>query len=178
MKSSKAADILKVRPSVVESGTTPVDDDLFIPSVGEIDMVGIKGGRLILACVMDELGGRHLKQVPELFRWARDNSKLLAHVYREKGLQEGFSIGIWYLCAEIEPEAQLLLPSMNDLPLTVYRYRPSGRSIAVEKMAGIPKADVIKIPTSINFELSEKELGAFLSSSDEEITYTGPDSNS
>ena len=173
MKLSHVAELLKIRPSVVESGTAPVDNDLFIPSVGEIDMIGVRSGRLILACVFDELEGRHLKQLPEIYRWVRENSRLLAHVYRAKGLSEGFSFSIWYLCTAVEPDAQLMLPSLGDLPLVIYCYRPDGGSLAVERFTGKPKKNVIEIPTNINFELNENELGAFLAT-DDEITYTGP----
>jgi len=171
MKLARVAEILKTGPAVVERGTIPVDGDLFIPSVGEIDMIGINAGRLILACVVGELQSRHLRQIPEICRWARENSRLLAHAYRAKGLSAGFSISVWYLCTEVEPEAQLLLPSLGEFSLNIYLYRASGKSLKVERLGGKPRADIIKIPTNINFELSEKELGAFLSA-DDEITYT------
>jgi hypothetical protein len=177
MKLSRVAEILKKRPSTVEKGTATVDSDFFIPAVGEIDMVGVKEGRLILACVVENLQSRHLRQLPEICRWARENSRLLAQAYRAKGLCDGFSICVWYLCAEVDPEAQLLLPSLADFPLKIYRYRSAGKTLKVEPLSGKPKTEVIKIPTNLNFELNEKELGAFLSS-DDEITYTGPDFNS
>lgn len=156
---------------MVESGTAAVDSDLFIPTVGEIDMLGVRSGRLILACVFDELEGRHLKQLPDIYRWVRENSKLLAHVYRAKGLSEGFSFSIWYLCAAVEPDAQLMLPPLSDIPLVIYCYRPNGGTLAIERFTGKPKKNVIEIPTNLNLELNENELGEFLAT-DDEITCT------
>jgi hypothetical protein len=181
MELERVTELLKIKPAVVESGTTAVDDDLFIPLVGEIDMVGVSRGRLILACVFDELQSRHLKQLPDIHRWAQENSKLLEHAYRAKGLSKGFSICIWYLCRAVGSDAELLLPALSDFPLNIYRYRTvksKGReSLAVEQLAVKPQTDVIKIPTNINFELNEQEMGEFLKT-DDEITYTGPDLNS
>ncbi len=181
MEYTRVRELLKTDPAVVESGTITVDSDFFIPYVGEIDMVGVRSGRLILACVTDELQGRHLRQLSEIFRWVRENSNVLAHVYQAKGLSEGFSISIWYLCESIGADAQLLLPSLVDFPFAIYQYRSvksKGRELLEVKQVGLKtKVDVIKIPANLNFELSEKERGAFLSS-DDEITYTGPNFNS
>lgn len=196
---SDVARLLKNQPEAIEKGLTIIDSDLIIPSVGEIDLIGVSKGCLVMVSTVSQLSSHHLGQAAGICEWARENWNVLEHAYA--GISHQFSLRICHLCAEIQPQAQQLMPFLANMPLEVFRYRclesAQTRMLVLEKVVAdkkpappaikadpTPRYQPTALRTRTDVELTEEEINDFfkdetpLRDADDEVTYTGPYFNS
>ncbi len=173
---SDIRELIKGRPDSIEAGLVSVDFDLFIPSVGEIDLVAVSNGRLVMASIFGELTADHLGKAAGIRQWSQENQTVLKRVYLGDSKPD-FSVRILFLCSEVDSRALLLMKMIADLPLEIYRYRclESGQNkwIAIEKVAAEKKAlEPVKIPANprkkaailpsqFHIGLTDEEIGDF-----------------
>jgi len=174
---SQIATLLKNQPETIEAGLSAIDCDLIIPSVGEIDLIGISKGRLVLVSTFGELNADLLGRAAGIKQWAYENASILKHLYKIHGLGENFSPRILFLCSEIDASARLLIPLLSDLSLEVYRYKciesTKARWLIVEKAdanetINLPSNNTKIAPrgmsdfqTKASAILTEEEIGEF-----------------
>ena len=165
---SEIVGLLKKQPEAIEPGLLAVDGDLFIPSVGEIDLVALSKGGLLMISTFGELTAHHLGRAAGIKQWVKENANVLARAYSKTGLSEKFPVRILFLCAEIDPQAQLLMSLIADLPLEVFRYRclesAQTKWLTVEKVVINKKSAVsarnVVIPSPESL-LTDEEIGEF-----------------
>lgn len=198
-KPSDVVRILKNQPEAMEKDLTIIDSDLIIPSVGEIDLIGVSKGCLVMVSIVSQLSSHHLGQAAGIYEWARENWSVLQHAY--SGISTRFSIRICHLCADIQPQTQQLIPFLSNMPLEVFRYRclesAQTRMLMLEKIVSDKKPEQAAVKATAsprhqsptlqmraNVELTEEEIGDFFKDevpphdTEDEITYTGPYFNS
>lgn len=136
---SEIVKLLKKQPQAIEPGLIAVDGDLFIPSVGEIDLVALSRNQLVMISTFVDLTAHHLGRAAGIKQWVKENANMLARAYSKAGLRDKFTVRILFLCAEIDPQAQLLMSLIADLPLEVFQYRclesAQTRWLTVERIA-------------------------------------------
>lgn len=171
---SDISKLIAGKPDSIEAGLVHMDSDLFIPSVGEIDIVGASKGRLVLVSIFGELTADHLGKAAGIRQWAHENATVLKRVYLSDSKEE-FEPRILFLCSEVDNRALLLMKMIADLPLEIYRYRclESGgqRWLAIERTASEKKMPqridlekrraVTRIPSQIHVELTDEEISEF-----------------
>lgn len=173
---AEIAELIKNRPDSIEAGLVSVDFDLFIPSVGEIDLVAVSKGRLTMVSIFSELTADHLGKAAGIRQWTMENATVLKRVYLGESKEE-FSPRILFLCSDVDQRALLLMKMIADLPLEICRYRclESGENkwLAVEKVAvekpavntvrpqAFKSRPALKLSSLRGAELTTEEIGDF-----------------
>ncbi|MFH1874018.1 MAG: hypothetical protein ABH859_02395 [Pseudomonadota bacterium] len=164
--------LLKQNPKVIDPEIHPIDADLFIPNIGEIDIVGVDANHLVMVSTFIDIREDHLRKAANINQWVFENLSVLKQTYATKGLSHNFTPRIILLCARVHPSANPLLPFISDLPLEVFRYQyfknETNRYLELTKVE--PNQNRIKtassplftkLPTRKDVELTAEELGAF-----------------
>jgi hypothetical protein len=180
---SEITKLIISKPDAIEAGLVHLDSDLFIPSVGEIDLVGASKNQLVMVSIFGELTADHLGKAAGIRQWTQENATVLKRVYLSDSQKE-FAPRILFLCSEVDGRALLLMKMIANLPLEIYRYRclESGgqRWLTIEKVSEAKKAapgrgDLsrphphssnsrqrqAKLPSQLNIELTDEEIGEF-----------------
>jgi hypothetical protein len=174
---TEVSEFIKRQPESLEYGLVPVDSDLIIPSVGEIDVIAVSNGTLILVSTFQKLTCDHIGKATHIKQWVADNAHILRHVYAAHGLQRYFPVRILFLCSELDPQARTLMTLLDNQNLEIFRYRclasSQTRWIVVEKVEIERKEDsstrtVVIAPrprtipkVRVDTELTEEEINDF-----------------
>jgi hypothetical protein len=137
---ARICELIEREPSIIEAGIILIDRDLVIPSVCEIDFVGLSEKRISFISIFESLTANHMGKAAAVKRWAEENSEVLKREYAYRGLSVPDKKSILFLCSQIDPLAIPLIPLLNNLPLEVLRYRclESGDAkwLAIERIIG------------------------------------------
>lgn len=162
---SQITHLVKRQPEAIERGLTAVDSELVIPTVGEIDLIAISGGRLVMVSTFTELVSEHLGRAAGIKLWAIENGSVLKRVYQHKGLGKNILPRIIFLCSDIHPRARQLMFSIADLSLEIFKYRclesANTQWLIIEKVLGLSH-----VPLKTHVELTEEEIGDFFRNDD------------
>jgi len=121
---SQVIAFIQENPQIIDAGITPVDRDLIIPSVGEIDLIGVSNNNLVMISTFLELNEEHLRRAPSINQWVFENISVLKHTYFQNRITHHFSPKTIFICSRINESAEPLIQFLSDLPLEVYKYEP------------------------------------------------------
>lgn len=174
---TQIAELIQKQPQAIEADLVAVDRDLVIPSVGEIDLIALSHGSLVLVSAFGRLTAEHLGKAAGIKQWVSENASVLRRVYAAYGIERSFSLRILFLCSELDPQAELLLSLLNDFSLEIFRYRCLASSdakwlvverIAIKKKQEVGAASIVLEPRKTiapamktGAELTEEEINDF-----------------
>ncbi len=181
---------LKQNPQAVVPLLKPIDADLFIPNIGEIDLVGIKQENLVLISTYIQLTEEDLRKAANINQWVFENLSVLKQTYGKQGLAHNFQPQVVLLCSRIQENALPLLSFITDLPFKIFRYQfyKNGAQNSIELIPVEQNQTEIKsattpfftnMPKKEDIELTSEELSAFYDAAPElegefEEQFSGP----